>query len=93
MVAQGFACGFGTGDAGLGALNQEITLKLCHRIDDVDGHFSGRTGEIDPTGGEAMNTNANFFEFGYGGADIDGVPAKSVEPGDNQHISLLHFTQ
>ena len=52
------------GEAGLGALNQEITLELCHRIDDVHGHFSSRAGEIDATKCEAMDTKGSVADRG-----------------------------
>ena len=87
---QGFACGFGTGDAGLGVLDKQITLEPGHRIDDVDGHLSSRTGEIDPAEGEAMDPDANFFEFCHGRADIDGIMSEPVEPGDDKYIASFY---
>ncbi len=74
----------------MGAFDQEVALELSDGVDDIHGHLSSRTGEVDTTKGQAMNADAYFFKFCDGGADIDGVAAQTIKLGDDQHVAFFH---
>jgi hypothetical protein len=85
--------GFCSAQAGLRALDQEIAFELGHGVDDGHRQLAGRTGEIDPAQGKAMNPDSDIGELGDGAADIHGVAAEAIKLGDHQHVAGFEFVE
>lgn len=51
----GLAFGFCSSEVGLGPFNQQVPLELSDGVEDIHGHRSGRTCQIDAAKREAMN--------------------------------------
>ncbi|EPE62018.1 hypothetical protein L479_01600 [Exiguobacterium sp. S17] len=50
----------------MGALYEEIALKLGDRVDHTHCHAAGRAGEIDPAKGQAVNPYPHVVELTHG---------------------------
>jgi hypothetical protein len=74
-------------EAGLGALDQEVALKLGHSIDDVHGQLAGRAGQIDAAERQAMNPHPKLGELCHRGAHIHHIATEAIELGDDQHVA------
>ena len=60
-------------------------------VDDIHGHFSGGTGEVDAAQCKTMHPNAHLLQFYHGCADIDRIASEPVKLGDDQHVPLFPF--
>ncbi len=86
--SRGFPVSSGAGEAGLGALDQQVALELGDGVDDIHRHLSRRIGQVDPAKGEALHTDTRFPEPGDDRADIDGIATQPVEFGDDRESPL-----
>ena len=77
----------------MGAFDEQIALELGDRVDDIHGHLACRAGEIDPAKSEAMDADADLFEFSNCCADVDGIASQPVEFGDDQNVPLFHLVE
>lgn len=73
----------------MGTFDEHIAFELSDGVDHIHGHLASRTSEIDPSQGEAVDTDTDLFELCDGCADIDGIAPQSVELGDDQNIALF----
>ena len=77
----------------MGTFDEQIAFELSDGVDHIHGHLASRTSEIDPSQGEAVDTDTYLFELCDGCADIDGIAAQSVKLSDDQHIAMFHFIE
>ena len=57
MASQGLTFRFGAGEAGLGALDEQVAFELDDGVDEIHGHLACGAGEVDAAKGKAMNTD------------------------------------
>ncbi len=82
-----FAFGARPAQSGLRALDQEIAFEFGDSGNDLHRHPTGRTGEVHPTQGEAVNPDADRCQRIDGASNIHGIAAETVELGDDEYVT------
>ena len=84
-----FALGLSPINPGLRSFNQQIALEFGHSCDNLHGHFSSWTGEINTTQGKAMHPHTAGRQLLDGCPNIHRIAPQAIELGDNQDIPRL----
>jgi hypothetical protein len=76
-------------EASLGALDQQIALKLGHGTDDAHHHPIGRAGQVRSTKLQAVHSDAHRCQLIDSRPDIHGVAAQPIEARNDQNVICL----